>query len=61
MDLLTLSQAREALQGFVINESSYNFAPSSDPGAALLAEAKALRYRVETLAEKVKAYNEVAQ
>lgn len=61
MNSLPLNQALEALQGFVINESSYNFAPSSDPGAAILSEAKALRYKVETLAKKVEAYNEAAK
>jgi hypothetical protein len=59
MEQITLNQAREALTGFCINHSHYNFWHKSSEETILYNDVKALKHKLELLiARQEKIINE---
>lgn len=54
METITLNQAHDALQGFIINHSSYNFCGNNSEEYKLIISVGGLLYQVEQLIKKQK-------
>lgn len=52
METITLNQAHDALQGFIINHSHYNYWDEKTEEVIMLNEIKAMRHRIEMLIKK---------
>jgi hypothetical protein len=52
METITLNQAHNALEGFIINHSHYNFWDEKSEETIMLNEVKAIKHKIELMIKK---------